>query len=742
MPRSDPKSSSKLTKTLGTALAQAARDDARKKARSKAKIARSAAALEKLFAKGSKFGKIVAKASKEIASRRKGYKKGDIWKGTKHYKARSKSTTMTKKKTTTYKRRRYSRYPFSAAGARGIRRQVGGPFGGVMSLSKGAGSIRNNTYGFSYKGATDAQREARKRDHFYGRGLYMRGQGGFWGNLWNQRSRIFDAGNAAATAMGYGAISAPIRQALKASGIGAYDVATNDLVNGGQTNNFQAPTFAPASDTGTILMTNREYIANVYGPDTSGFSVQSYELNPGLEATFPFLAQIAANYSEYAFLQLMFSYKSSVSEFQTTTGVAGQVLTATQYNTDEAPFSDKQSMMVYHGAASSKSTGNIIAGVECAANKLAGSHGKYVRHQGLPRGEDQKEYDLGRFSIATVDFPQVLQNQAIGELWVSYTVALRRPKLTVSRGLAISQDLFGCSPVTGGKDCPSSRLLADQVVATSGTTNVVIPWTTDTAEKIAASGSNIGCQISVPDKVVIAANLVVPFVPASATDPDQGQTVNGVLYSDYYPNLAGVGNKQGYAAPWPYVLAPATSGCRELKILFPADYSGDITIIFRAMSRCQDYDANWISTAARSEGNVKPINDMLMGFGQGTIAQPSEYFSRSDIDQSTCLVASGGAIDAIDSSGAEIRKFTNFAELHVRVQQSTNGVDNAVYLQIYNVTPNATSVAASIVNAQLQISEYNAGMTRKLTGLVDWQIPSTQDGRALPIPTNPNGTVI
>jgi hypothetical protein len=149
------------------------------------------------------------------------------------------------------------------------------------------------------------------------------------------------------------------------------------------------------------------------------------------------LPQIAANYSEYAFVQLIFSFKSTVTDFQTTNGIAGQVLTATQYNTDEEAFRDKQSMIVYHGAASAKSTGNIMSGVECDPKKLSGSHGKFVRHHSLPRGEDQKEYDLGRLTIATVDFPAVLQNQAIGELWVSYTVALCRPKLVVSRGLAI-----------------------------------------------------------------------------------------------------------------------------------------------------------------------------------------------------------------------------------------------------------------------------------------------------------------
>jgi hypothetical protein len=560
-------------------------------------------------------------------------------------------------------------------------------------------------FGETWAKATKAQRAARKEADMLGYGLYMRGRGGFFGNLWNKRSAIFDAGDAAAKAMGYGHISGPLRKALRASGIGSYDVATNDLINGGNQNTFQAPSFTPVSDTGEIMMSNREYISNVYGPSSSGFSVQSYDLNPGLESTFPFLAQIAANYSEYEFKQLIFSYKSTVTDFQTTNGIAGQVLTATQYNTDEDVFRDKQSMMVYHGAASAKSTGNIMSGVECDPRKLSGTPGKFVRHQGLPRNEDQKEYDLGRFNIATVDFPAVLQNQAIGELWVSYTVVLRRPKLVVSRGLAISQDLHGLSPL------PGQQAVADtSLVAAPGANNVCVPWSKTAACVVAASANSIGVLVDVPTLEVDAAQLEGPL------KPNLGMVVG-----------------TGYAT-WPGITA---GKLREIELTFPADYSGDVRIKYQAVAHDVDSAPKFASAGARSVGQIEPISDMLIGIAGGTVLPAGSYITQAQeqADQSVALIGSGVEIKSTSTSNTNTTAFLCQLELHVRVQQSRDGIDNKVFLQIMNTK--SGGAPEPVINASLEISEYNSGMTRKGTDLVDWEIPSTEEGRSLPAPQLP-----
>jgi len=59
-----------------------------------------------------------------------------------------------------------------------------------------------------------------------------------------------------------------------------------------------------------------------------------------------------------------------------------------------------------------------------------------------PPGEDVKTYDLGQLNVSVSNTPATFANQALGELWVSYTVELRKPKFFGTRGLAIQKDLF------------------------------------------------------------------------------------------------------------------------------------------------------------------------------------------------------------------------------------------------------------------------------------------------------------
>jgi hypothetical protein len=91
------------------------------------------------------------------------------------------------------------------------------------------------------------------------------------------------------------------------TGSGAY---SNDLVTS-TTEAGSIPRFGTSSDeTGALTVSHREYIRDVYGnPDLGGgviedFQNQSILLNPGLEASFPWLSQVAQNFEEYEFVQL------------------------------------------------------------------------------------------------------------------------------------------------------------------------------------------------------------------------------------------------------------------------------------------------------------------------------------------------------------------------------------------------------------------------------------------------------
>ena len=64
-----------------------------------------------------------------------------------------------------------------------------------------------------------------------------------------------------------------------------------------------------ASDNQEVIINHCEYLQDVYGPADAKFTNNELDLNPGLLENFPFLAQIAANYEEYEFIQLMFHFK-------------------------------------------------------------------------------------------------------------------------------------------------------------------------------------------------------------------------------------------------------------------------------------------------------------------------------------------------------------------------------------------------------------------------------------------------
>jgi hypothetical protein len=363
------------------------------------------------------------------------------------------------------------------------------------------------TYGKTLKLASQAQRDQRYADDYmggtgryarklrsYGRRMWKRrmggkglyGGGGFFSDMWDRaRGGLGQAfkdtapkwmGNALTAAEGFG----------KAQGWGAYDTATtNEIVNQGAAMAPDVPSFnAGVGEMGTIQISHKEYVADVFGPDSAGiFQNLTYGLNPALPSTFPWLSQIAANYEEYTIKQLIFTFRTTVSDFVASNGQVGTVIIATQYNSNDAPFANKQEMMEYAGAVSAKVSTGIIAGVECDPAQLSGPAGKYTRSGPTPPGEDIKTYDLGTLNIATSNTPEQFNNQAIGELWVSYTVELRKPKFFVTRAQQLLTDVYigdngtSTSTLLGNTpwaECQQNRI-GGTLVTTWPTTNTVPP---------------------------------------------------------------------------------------------------------------------------------------------------------------------------------------------------------------------------------------------------------------------------
>lgn len=224
----------------------------------------------------------------------------------------------------------------------------------------------------------------------------------------------------------------------QAAGLGDYDVeesgAANSLISG---SNVAVPRMQGGDEIGSVNISHREFLGNVTG--SIAYENSSFSLNPGLVSTFPWLSQIAVNYEEYSFVQLMFTYVSLLSE-ATASGAVGSVIMSTNYNAGQEQFNNTNDMLNNVGTISARPTdGPIIHGVECDGRKNV-MDSLFVRVGSVPEGQDIKTYDMGKFQLATEGMPS--NDQLQGQLWVSYNIVLRKPKLFTAAGKGILCDYY------------------------------------------------------------------------------------------------------------------------------------------------------------------------------------------------------------------------------------------------------------------------------------------------------------
>jgi hypothetical protein len=204
----------------------------------------------------------------------------------------------------------------------------------------------------------------------------------------------------------------------KITGWGSYSVSQNTILAGAP------PTFS-GSDKG-LRIAHREFITDIEG--STAFTLDAYNVNPGLSASFPFLSQIAANFEEYHFNGLVFEFKTtSGTAISSSDAALGTVVMATNYDVADNLFVNKQQMESYEFATSCVPFQSCIHPVECAPNTDV-LENLYMRTGAVASTDDLRFYDKGMFQIATVGQQSAY---TLGELWVSYDVTLMKPRLII-----------------------------------------------------------------------------------------------------------------------------------------------------------------------------------------------------------------------------------------------------------------------------------------------------------------------
>lgn len=168
---------------------------------------------------------------------------------------------------------------------------------------------------------------------------------------------------------------------------------------------------------------HREYIGDVLS-STSAFSALEFPLNPGMKETFPWLNQVAANYTQYQFLGLVFEFVSEGSEYTNSAGL-GYVAMSTQYDAGAASYVDKRSMLNAQFADAAKPSKSFQQWVECSPDRVADPR-RHVRCAANPSNTSINDYDVGKTTLAVGG--NVAGGAVIGEFWVSYDVLLYVPR--------------------------------------------------------------------------------------------------------------------------------------------------------------------------------------------------------------------------------------------------------------------------------------------------------------------------
>lgn len=180
-----------------------------------------------------------------------------------------------------------------------------------------------------------------------------------------------------------------------------------------------------ASLEGAMIVRHTEYIGDIQASTVFNNQYQ-ISLNPALAASFPWLSQIASSFTQYQWLGLIFSLKSTSGNYSSANQALGQVAVATDYNVLGPAFTDLRQVLIQTFSTVTVPTQSAIHPIECAPNQTSVPL-LYTRSGPVPAGADARLYDLGLTQVCVQDSPNPGTN--IQQLWVDYEVALYKPQI-------------------------------------------------------------------------------------------------------------------------------------------------------------------------------------------------------------------------------------------------------------------------------------------------------------------------
>jgi hypothetical protein len=234
---------------------------------------------------------------------------------------------------------------------------------------------------------------------------------------------------------------------IKASGMGAYRfrIASNSLWKDG------VPVFNGNSD---LRMRRREFLFDLSG--SIAFTKTEIRVNPGLSEYMPVGSKVAQIHQQYRQHGALLEFLSkSANALNSTNTALGTVIIAFQANPYAAAFTTKQEMESTEYCVSVKPCDSAVFPIECDPKQNTLSE-LFVRDSDVIDG-DERFYDMGVITIATVGMQAAA---VIGEIWISYDVALMKPLLEP----ASYGDNNGAHVANGGYDANNTLGIVQRTV--------------------------------------------------------------------------------------------------------------------------------------------------------------------------------------------------------------------------------------------------------------------------------------
>lgn len=244
------------------------------------------------------------------------------------------------------------------------------------------------------------------------------------------------------------------------TGYGNYSVRKNSLSTM-STSVDMIPQFVKNEH--SVRVVHREFIRDLAVPAVgTAFTNTSYTINPANKDIFPWLANMAKQYSQYKIHGMVFAFKTMSSDLALA-GPLGTVIMATNYNAVDRAFVSKIEMENSEFAVSTKPSQSLIHAIECDP-KYSGMDVLYVRDPGYDTTDtsDRRFYDYGKWQIATQGLPGAA-GTTLGELWVSYDIELMKPILggNTTLGTSLISNQSGIPGVGAGITQPARPMSID-----------------------------------------------------------------------------------------------------------------------------------------------------------------------------------------------------------------------------------------------------------------------------------------